>query len=168
MLPDKIRSLTGVMLIRVYLGNYCGVPPNKLKIVRVNGEKPYIFFEDEDKCTIHFNISHDNEIVVIAISKFIIGVDVMKLEFPNRNKSENHISKFFSNMRNVFSESEWNYINDDIPKFMEYWTIKESFVKCVGVGLYIEPSRLLIKEDFCLNDICSSKIYMDNVLQVSK
>ncbi|KAH8741280.1 hypothetical protein FG386_000187 [Cryptosporidium ryanae] len=174
MIPDKMRSLTSIMLIRVYMGNYCGIPPNKLKIVRENGEKPYILFEEENKYNIHFNISHDNEIVVIAISKFIIGVDIMKLELPDRKRNENrienetHVSRFLLNMKNVFSDSEWNYIDKDISKFMEYWTIKESFVKCVGVGLYIDPARLKIEKDCCLDEIHSSRIYMDNVMQVSK
>ena len=174
MIPDRMRSLISVLLIKVCLGDYYEIPPREIKIVRVTGKKPYFHFENNSKYKhiINFNVSHDNEVVVIAISKFIVGIDTMKLEFPRKNESndikEHTASKFFLNMKNVFSNCEWSYIGNDIGRFMEYWTIKESFVKCIGVGLYIEPSRLLVEKDYFLNDTYINKIFLDNVSQVRK
>lgn len=179
-LDDRKRSLLSVLLMKLALTNYYDISPKEVKIVREKGMKPYFKYSRENARQIHFNVSHDGDIVVIILSKRVVGIDVMKSELPLRSRSsgssvEEAKEKFLNNMKNIFQPSEWNYIQRDISRFMRYWTIKESFVKYVGLGLYIDPKRLLIDlndtvEDNCntLNSLSLEKasIYMDNQIQV--
>ena len=74
---------------------------------------------------IEFNVSHDKDIIVGVKDKFSIGIDVMSL---NR-KIE------VSNFKNLFSQSEWQWINGDKKNFLILWCIKEAYFKMIGTGL---------------------------------
>ncbi|OII72829.1 SFP-type phosphopantetheinyl transferase [Cryptosporidium ubiquitum] len=177
-LNDRKRSLLSVLLMKLSLMNYYGISSKQVKIIREKGMKPYYKYNSEEPL-IHFNVSHDGDIVVIILSKHIVGIDIMKSELPSRNKlSNNNIEeakeKFLKNMANTFQPSEWEYIQKDISKFMHYWTIKESFVKYIGLGLYIDPKRLLIDGSLAKENnwnysnsvsLEQRSIYMDNQMQ---
>ena len=86
-----------------------------------NGEKgkPYI----EGKPEIHFNISHTDGLLVIAVSDFEVGIDVEKVrEVDMRVKKR-------------FTKDESEYIDTNTTRFFEIWTKKEAFLKQKGVGL---------------------------------
>ena len=74
---------------------------------------------------IHFNVSHDKDIIVGVKDKLSIGIDVMSL---NR-KIE------VSNFKNLFSQSEWQFINGNKKNFLILWCIKEAYLKMIGTGL---------------------------------
>ena len=87
--------------------------------------KPYIKNCDD----IHFNISHSGDYAVCAISDCEVGIDIQKIEKPNLQ-----VAKRF------FAKNEYEYIAnqpDEKSKsdaFYRIWTLKESFVKAIGVG----------------------------------
>lgn len=86
-----------------------------------NGKKgkPYI----EGKPHIHFNISHTDGLLVIAVSECSVGVDAEKIrEVDIRVKKR-------------FTKAEAEYIGYDTVRFFEIWTKKEAFLKQKGVGL---------------------------------
>lgn len=82
-----------------------------------------------DYPTISFNIAHSNNMVVCAVGKNSLGIDIKykyKIEFGS-------LSKHFFHM------NEWQYINDTEPgsgldRFYKLWTLKESYIKCTGDG----------------------------------
>lgn len=166
--------------MKLALTNYYGISPKEAKIVREKGMKPYFKYNRENAQRINFNVSHDGDIVIIILSRREVGIDIMKSELPLRSRSssssvEEATEKFLNNMKNTFQSSEWRYIQKDISKFMHYWTIKESFVKYIGLGLYIDPKRLTIDSsnseegDSGSSDLLSLKkasICMDNEIQV--
>lgn len=85
---------------------------------------------------IHFNISHSGKWCVCALSNEPIGIDVQKIS-----------EKSNSIMRTMCSEAEYAYLlklNDKMRdfEFIRLWTLKESFSKCEGKGLYL-PFELL-------------------------
>ncbi|POM83403.1 4'-phosphopantetheinyl transferase superfamily protein [Cryptosporidium meleagridis] len=179
MLDDRKRSLLSVLLMKLALMNYYDISAKQVKIIREKGMKPYFKYDSESDSMLHFNVSHDGDVVVIILSKYMVGIDIMKTELsPSRIQLSNNVmeanEKFLNNMKNVFQPSEWEYIQKDISKFMHYWTIKESFVKYIGLGLYIDPKRILIdsslvKENYQNNSnslyLKQSNIYLDNQLQ---
>ena len=60
----------------------------------------------------------------------------MKIELPHYQKKE---EDFFESMKNCFIEEEWSQIKYDqseaLSKFYLFWTLKESYIKAIGIGL---------------------------------
>lgn len=105
----KTLSLGASYLLKKYLGNY--------KILESDKGKPFI--EDGP----FFNISHSKEFVVLGISdKRDIGVDI---EFIKDNNIDA--------IKYVLNDDEKN--TDNIETLFQYWTSKESLVKCLSTGI---------------------------------
>lgn len=79
---------------------------------------------------VHFNISHSGSYVIAAVSKHKIGVDIQRIQKDKHRIAEKN-----------FLPSECNYINStDVEteiqqRFCEIWTIKEAYLKNIGIGL---------------------------------
>ena len=78
-----------------------------------------------------FNISHSDEMVIIAISEREIGCDIEKI-----GEHKQKIAKRY------FTESEIAYLQEfeehkRAEEFYRLWTIKESYVKKTGEGMKI-------------------------------
>lgn len=86
--------------------------------------KPY--FRNEK---INFNISHSGDYVVLAISDNEIGIDVQKINAMNDLELDRLV-------RRIYNDNDYNYfyINDYIT-FFQVWTIKEGYMKAIGLGL---------------------------------
>lgn len=97
---------------------------------------PFAFGEDgkpylKKMESLHFNISHCNAAVACGISEYPIGVDVQEYE----TQADESV------MQLVFSELEKKEIRESrFPeqRFTRYWTLKESYYKCIGTGLIDE------------------------------
>ena len=105
---DKVRSVVSAFLVKEFVKceeltyNSYGKPS------AINGTE--------------FNVSHSQHIVVLAVAKREVGVDVEVMKIRDLS--------FFSN---IFLEDEIK----DASKEEKYllWTNKESLVKCIGSGL---------------------------------
>ncbi len=96
----------------------------------------------ESKKDIKFNISHSKDTVIAVISNKEVGCDVEKL----RKYNENIIKKYFSNEEIDFIKTSKN--KDEA--FTRIWTLKESFLKAVGIGLiqHMNEISIIPKDDF--------------------
>jgi len=118
----------------------------------------------------HFNVGHDNDMVVMGASLYLVGVDIMKYQVPRAGRS---VADFFSSLRGTFQESEWEYIRGDpdeqkqLKRFMWLWTMKEAYVKCFGTGLYVAPERLRCEfpDDKEAPATTEAQIFVDGVPQ---
>lgn len=125
---DKKQSMLAELLIRKAASNACNIPYDKVSIRYNPYGKPYIANVRHFK----FNISHSEEYVVLATSKYKIGIDIEKIK-----KADLAIAKRF------FTPSECAYIHEyKTPEekknaFYQLWTLKESYIKAVGKGLHI-------------------------------
>jgi 4'-phosphopantetheinyl transferase len=95
-----------------------------VKIERDENGKPYVsnFIE------LYFNLSHSHNLLICVISEKQVGIDV---EFIKKYTVSDKLVAFFSNI-------EWAYIQSFQNKahpFYELWTLKESYLKYLGVGL---------------------------------
>lgn len=73
-----------------------------------------------------FNISHDNNLVIIAISDKNIGIDIEYLTY----------NRFV--LKKIFNEKEQHQVNDKVNKekeFTKIWVMKEAYVKMKGTGI---------------------------------
>ena len=77
-----------------------------------------------------FNISHSGNYVIIAASDYNIGIDIQRMEKRNQLVAERN-----------FCTGECAYINENDneeikrQRFHEIWTIKEAYLKNIGMGL---------------------------------
>ena len=118
---DKLRSAGAGILINFIKEKY-----NIAGDVKVDKfGKPY--FEDTD---IHFNISHSGCYLFAAVSDEDIGIDIQKIKSDKHRIAEKN-----------FLPSECAYINEiedekiNQQRFCEIWTIKEAYLKNIGIGL---------------------------------
>jgi len=108
---DRYRSAAAGYLAEKYAGGNI--------IVDENG-KP-----KSDRC--FFNISHSGKYVIVAVSDKECGCDIEKTD---ENVNFGRISERF------FTESENEYIDFARERFFEIWTLKESYLKCIGTGFH--------------------------------
>lgn len=132
---DKNRCILGEVLVRFVLWNYFNYNLCDIKFKYNEYRKP-ILYDNED---IHFNISHSGDWIVCGISDRPIGIDV---EFIT--KDVDGIAQRF------FVEEENTYINKQLPTkqydaFFKIWTLKESYIKCIGKGLSIPLNTFYFK-----------------------
>ncbi len=89
---------------------------------------------------IYFNLSHSGEYVVLAVSDSPVGVDV-----EHKSKSYEILAK------RCFCEEEYKDIQAAITeeerkhRFLEYWTMKEAYIKCIGEGMRIPMNSFQIQ-----------------------
>lgn len=87
-----------------------------------------------------FNITHSEEMVVCAMGEHVrVGIDIEKV----RSIRPENYERFFTAM-------EFQRILDaaDVDReFFSLWTRKESVVKCIGSGFYIDPGSFCAIDD---------------------
>lgn len=86
---------------------------------------------------LEFSLSHSGPYVVCAVADHEIGVDIQR-----RSTAKDSL------LRRCFSEGERAYIEesfDPAAAFTELWSLKESYVKALGVGLSLSFSSFSIE-----------------------
>jgi len=82
---------------------------------------------------IYSNLSHSGEYVALAVGNIPVGIDV-------EHKSDND----FKVTQRMFTKRDQDYIFGDMldakRRFRDIWTIKESFLKCLGIGISVPLS----------------------------
>lgn len=134
---DRCRCLAGQLLV----ANFVGQP-----IIRSDIQAGNSSIKPVHRQGPMFNISHDEDLVVLATCEgFSIGIDLMRIKVSNPSVA---VHEMLLNLRNIFTDIEWDYIqagereDGKLERFYQLWTGKEAYVKCLGTGLYTEPSEL--------------------------
>ncbi len=96
--------------------------------------KPFLI---EDK--IFFNISHSSNMVVVAVSQKLVGVDVERIANHNLNIANRCFDKREQDY--IFSVKDEQQIK---KRFYVIWTLKESYLKFKGVGLSQKLDSFLV------------------------
>ena len=102
--------------------------------------KPFFAKEHPLYNKLYFSLSHSGDLSVCALSDAAVGADV---EFI-RDKLPTHAKKMLSDDEKI----TFDVLSDEEKKrfFFESWVRKESYLKCIGTGLKIYPSKLSIDE----------------------
>lgn len=125
---DKIRTLISKILIRTIITKELKINNSNINFSTNQWGKPFLV----DYPELNFNISHSVDYVLCAIDCKFIGVDIEKIKCIEYED----IAKRF------FTINEFNYIMQsdlysNLNRFYEIWTLKESYIKCIGQGLTI-------------------------------
>jgi 4'-phosphopantetheinyl transferase len=118
--------------LRVLLGRYLSVAPDRLRFDEGSQGKPQLTVSPGPPAAIRFNLSHSNDLAVVAVAADRdIGVDIEALrpvpemeEIARRYFSEQEAIDL---MRSGGDAREQN--------FFRIWTRKEAFIKAIGEGL---------------------------------
>lgn len=126
-IDDQKRCIAGGLLIKKFLGG-ANLTVNKYgKPSAENG--------------ICFNLSHSGRYVLFAVSDSEVGCDIEQIKITKAEK----LGKV------IFCESEMDEIcssADKSGKFYEFWTKKESFLKCIGEGFHRNSKSVDVTKDF--------------------
>jgi len=123
---DKLRCLSGEILLKYALEKYFNIEYNKEIITEDEFGKPYL----RDK-QISFNISHSGSWAVVVCYVNDAGIDVERVVNPP-----------YEIMPDTFTKNEIKQIEDcglqeKADMFYKIWTLKESYIKMIGQGLSI-------------------------------
>lgn len=113
---DRLRCVTAEAMLRHFLG------VTEDQIERTGFGKPYI----RDRKDVFCNLSHSGRYVVLAWGDTEVGVDVQEQD-PAVDRCA--LAMHF------FTPDERDYAGEDIGRFYEIWTKKESYLKYTGRGL---------------------------------
>ncbi|MCK0471193.1 4'-phosphopantetheinyl transferase superfamily protein [Halalkalibacter sp. APA_J-10(15)] len=92
-----------------------------------------------DRENIHFNISHSGNWIVCGIDDVPIGVDIEQV----RQIDEGIAKRFFSTTEYVWLQSKAEA--DRVRYFYLIWTMKESILKNIGIGLSMATDSFSIE-----------------------
>lgn len=126
-LADQWRATLSELLLRKMLAQELTVSPDALQIEVDNYGKP--FLKDKKR---HFNLSHAENVIILATDNNPIGIDVECVySFNDLDQllmqfSEEEISAYQKKPK----EQRVNF-------FYDLWTLKESYIKALGKGLSV-------------------------------
>lgn len=138
-LRDRRRFLKTRLLSREVLGRCLGRPPSTLRFGTDPHGRPYLVDQVQHAAgPLVFNLSHTPGLVALAVRRgAALGVDAELLDR----------SVDIGLARRVFSRSEVHALRR-IPapqqgqRFLDIWTLKETYVKARGLGLQIPLGQI--------------------------
>ena len=131
---DRRASLVTRALVRVTLSRYCDVPPARWRFRTHDHGRPEVA---SPASPLRFNVSHTEGLVVCLVSRGRgLGVDAESLDRDRR---------WLDLAERFFSPVEARALREAPAarrrlRFLEYWTLKESYVKARGRGLTLPLS----------------------------
>ncbi|MBN4082149.1 4'-phosphopantetheinyl transferase superfamily protein [bacterium AH-315-B15] len=130
----KQNYLVSQGILRTLLGRYLEIRPEEVQLGRHSKGKPFCIQRPE----LCFNISNSGSYCVYAFSLGSeIGIDLE--EVRPLTDLEQMINKNFSFEEKLYIKQKKE---DELRRFFLLWTIKESYLKAIGVGMRIEPQKL--------------------------
>ena len=125
---DRLRSLIGDAAVRKLYFEVSGRPPESAEIVFNRYNKPSF----PGGYPFNFSISHSGEYVICAVSDDECGADIEKISLDHGGLHELVCTEYEQRYLERFSGNERS------REFFRLWTLKESLVKLIGKGLYMD------------------------------
>lgn len=130
-------SIGGEWLARKLLSDYLKISPYDIIISRDKLGKPYT----PNLQKIFFSISHSENFVAAVISDRPVGIDIEKLRFLPVKASKKICcdDELYYIFRKNRADIDFDNKQppDVIKRFLEIWTAKEAYYKCIGTGIKI-------------------------------
>ena len=143
------RFITTRLALRRLLSQKLACKPETIQFSYNNAARPQL---KHPSSTLQFNISHSDNISLIAIAdKLLIGVDI-----EQNNVNIEHLQVAHS----VFCKNEIQLLVDKTNSsqrilFYRIWTIKEAVLKLLGTGFSLAPCS------FCVDDVFAGSPFID-------
>jgi len=117
-------------LVRTTLSRYADVSPSSWRFVKNDYGRPFI---DDEDCKLRFNLSHTDGLAACAVATDRdVGVDIESL---SREVNTDIAGRYFAaaEVEQLVSRPS----DEQRRCFLEFWTLKESYIKARGRGLSI-------------------------------
>lgn len=130
------RFIAAHGFMRSVIARYVQQPAESLQFAKGNHGKPFLV----NNIGLHFNLSHSQDIAMLAVARCDIGMDV---ECINRKHEWQKI------MHRFYTESEQQKIlalAEPLQQraFYQVWTRKEAHMKVTGQGLHLAPGQFTV------------------------
>jgi 4'-phosphopantetheinyl transferase len=131
---DRLRYLVTRALVRSVLSRYAPIAPGEWRFETNSYGRPHIARALTAASDIRFNLSHTHSLIVLGVTLGReLGVDVENLW--TRCVSIQIADGFFA--PEEVADLARVPAGDRQRRFLEYWTLKESYIKARGMGLSI-------------------------------
>ena len=148
---DKKRTVTGEMLARLAIAEWCSVNPESIKIGEGKYGKPYAVNQN-----VKFNISHSGDLVVCAVDSQSVGIDIEQIRPLNLSVAKHFCAPdeliYIFNHEPTDTDFVYSEDQDILLRFFEIWTIKEAIGKCLGSGIVSYDGNTHISNQFYIFD----------------
>lgn len=127
-------------LLRQLLADVSGLSPNVIRFATKPSGKPYMVAEPS-VAPPHFNLSSSDDAVLIGLSNQVeLGVDI------ECHREWNELEAVAEHVLHAEEYSAWRELpeSEKLPRFFDLWTMKEAALKCLGVGLAVEPASFQV------------------------
>ncbi|WP_052417349.1 4'-phosphopantetheinyl transferase family protein [Cellvibrio mixtus] len=144
---DRLICLVSRVLLRLSLSSYSSCKaPEDWTFSREKYGKPYLV--DGGSGELKFNLTHSGSFVCCAVTTAgEVGVDIETTTFIK--DVDGVVNRFFATEEKEFLKTLAEY--EKQPFFFRLWTIKESYVKALGVGMNIPFDSFCINTESILN-----------------
>ncbi|MBQ7953481.1 MAG: 4'-phosphopantetheinyl transferase superfamily protein [Clostridia bacterium] len=160
----KKCTLVGEWLVREMLSEITEKEPEFFIISADEKGK----LHSENTPWLHFNISHSDDTVAAVVCDCQVGIDIetirkVSLSLAKRVCNEGELVYIFEKLP---SEDDFRSEDKDfIKRFLEIWTIKEAYFKCIGTGITNFKAVNALSEDFKKIKITEDNYIMHMVMQ---
>ncbi|MDR6450027.1 4'-phosphopantetheinyl transferase [Paraburkholderia terricola] len=127
----RVRNVISRAFVRTVLSHHAPIHPREWRFTTNGHGKPAICNEHGAAARIAFNLSHTREAAVMAVSiDRLVGIDI----------ESSCVNLELCESARIFSALELSALGTLRPDkrrehFLEYWTLKESYLKARGTGL---------------------------------
>ena len=105
-------------------------------IIRSKNGKPFV----QDRNDVFFNISHSGSMAVCAFSDRPVGVDIEEC----KHFDDALVERLYNSSEKLQVLSKYK---DSSVGYTFLWTVKESFIKYLGIGLSLDPKTICVDID---------------------
>mmetsp|Transcript_26452 Transcript_26452/g.66558 ORF Transcript_26452/g.66558 Transcript_26452/m.66558 type:complete len:304 (-) Transcript_26452:89-1000(-) len=168
---DAKTALVGRLCLRLLVKKHLGLQNSEIVLARSKENKPFLVGPEGWTSPLpgfQFNISHHGDFVAAASeSSCLCGVDVMKIEVSGTDKS---VPRFLESFTGVYTPLEWKVVHSaaglttvpagweaagvldkreflQLAQFYRLWTLKEAFIKAIGIGFGFDLLRAEFRQD---------------------
>jgi 4'-phosphopantetheinyl transferase len=135
---DRLRYLVTRALVRTVLARYAPIAPRDWAFTTNRYGRPYIANDCAFAQRIYFNVTHTDGLIMLAVARdHTLGIDVenilarrVPLEIADRYFAAEEVAR----LRSLPQACQ-------PVRFLEYWTLKEAYIKARGMGLSIPLDR---------------------------
>jgi 4'-phosphopantetheinyl transferase len=134
---DQLRFLTGRAWLRQLLSLRWHMEPLQIKLQTTARGKLFVDADREQLPTVHFNVAHSGELVLIAFHSAVeVGVDI---EWLDQDMNWSEVA------RNVFTPEDyrqWTTMPSEQKSrdWLRRWTLQEAVEKAIGCGMATWPN----------------------------
>jgi 4'-phosphopantetheinyl transferase len=131
---DRKRGLISELLVRYLISIKSNIKSNQIILDKGKYGKPFV----KNISGIEYNVSHSGQFVVCAIGNHPVGIDVEQI----LNFDLSICNKIFETKEYEVFQQINNF--EKLEYFYRMWSLKESFIKAKGCGLYMKLNSVRI------------------------